>query len=264
MKTIHDARELMSKADSVTSGMVGSYVQYRAELNSKIQKIRNDRELSPTGIQNRVELLKRKERAILMKEAKEIRQTYLDYLSKARLIANDIYFAKVPAADEVKQERFEKQLATLKTEVLLSQPKQAVEKIKTFLAEIDEPSFFEQISGTFADLAAPVLNSAGDKADDYRHELSDMFDSARKSSLHPEALDAVNLLGYIDACENGRFFSMSVENAIETDFGHITKYYLNRPDDFFENYPDEKDLIPVKGLNTEAYILAKAEIEAAE
>lgn len=239
MKTLKEIRELLDKAHQLRNDSTGTYRKFQDEFLQAKREIENSKDYTTDGKRKLIESLQRRKTVELLQGARNMRNEFAKHLTEAKQAADAIAFAKAPKVDPVKAERFEKRLAEVKTEILLSNAKRGKEKLTDFLNSIDEQQFAETVKAEFGTLIQPILEGAGNDGAKYRHELLETFEAVKEQAMHPEAKEAMDIVQFADSMIEGRFFIPLVEEKAQEHFSKEAGFFINRPDDFFAAYPDE-------------------------
>ncbi|RFU71025.1 hypothetical protein D0469_03535 [Peribacillus saganii] len=239
MKTVQEIREIVAKAQQLQQDSTGLYRSFQDAYNQKKTEIELNRDYSPEGKRKLIESHQKRKTIELMQLARSQKDLFTKYLSEAKKDAESIIYAKTPKVDPVKQERFEKRLAEVKTEILLSNAKKGKEILSDFLSKVDEQAFAAQIKGEFVSLIQPILQDAGAEAYKYRQELSQIFEDVKSRSMDPEAGEAMQVAEYAESALDGRFFIPLVEEKAGEHLGQLAKMYINKPEQYFADFPDD-------------------------
>jgi hypothetical protein len=254
MSNIDKINELIQKAHDVRQGTTSLYRSFQEQFVEDRQKISFNRQYSDEGKRVLIEHLRKQKGVELLQLARSQRGLYDTYIADAKKLADKLAFAKPSKVDPVKAERFSKRLAEVKTEILLStSAKSAKEKLEAFIATIDEHAFADTVKDQFAELVTPILATAGDDGGRYRLELSQMFDGVRKGTMTPEAQEAAGLLESTEALAQSTIFIPLVEEKIKEHIGREAATYINRPDEYFAEHPEDDK--PISRLRTHEEIL---------
>jgi hypothetical protein len=240
MTNINDIRKLVDEALEIKNGSTRLFREFNDSYQAKRLSIQQNRDYTPSGKQKLLESAKKRETSRLMKLARSQREEFNAKLKQAKAEADAIVHAHAPKVDPVKQERFSKRLAEVKTQIALSNAKRGQQLFKEFLTEIDEQAFAEQVKNDFSALVQPILNDvSGPETEKVRHALFDAFEDVRMKAKSPEAGDAQNVAEFADALLNGKFFEGIVEEKAEEVLGTTAKQFINEPEAYFEIYPEE-------------------------
>jgi ribosomal protein L7/L12 len=257
MKTIEQIRELVDKARKVQNDSIGLYRSFQDTYKQEQAKIMQNNDYTREGKQKLIASLQKRKTIELLKLARSQRNLFDSYLKEAKQAAESIIYAKTPKVDPEKEERFNKRLQEVKTEIMLSNPKTGKEILAKFLETIDEQAFAAKIKDDFVNIIQPILANAGQEAGKYRYELLQIFEETKTRSMHPEAKEAMQIVEYVDAAMNGSFFIPLVEEKVKEHFGETAAKYINKPDEYFEEHPEDDK--PLTNLRTTEEILEEEE-----
>lgn len=250
MKTIAQINESIEKAQQVQQDATGLYRAFQDKYKQKENEIKLNKDYSDTGKLRLIESHQGRKTIELMQLARSQKQLFNTYLSQAKKDAESIINAKTPKVDSAKQEKFDKRLKEVKTEILLSSARKGKEILTNFLETVDEQAFANQVKGEFAELITPILSDAQGDAGKYRNELFQVFEDVKMRSMDPEAGEAMNIIEYTDAAMGGRFFNFIVEEKVGEHLGKLAQMYINKPEEYFVEFPfDDKTPLP-EGMRT--------------
>lgn len=250
MKTLNEIKEIVLKAHTLQQNSTGLYRSFQEGFTKEKHAIDINRDYSNEGKRNLVASLRERKIVELLQNARSLRNEFNGYWKEAKKEAENLIHSKITKVDPVKEERFSKRLNEVKTEILLSNPKKGKEILTQFLESLDEQAFAAKVKTEFSTLIQPILSSAGQEADKYRHELSDVFENVKKQSLHPEALEAMNIVEVADQAMQSSFFNSLVQEKVSEHLGREVGQFVNNPDGFFEKYPQVDVKLP-KGKTVE-------------
>jgi hypothetical protein len=243
MTNINDIRKVLNEAVEIKSSSTRLFREFNDGYQAKRISIQQNRDYTQQGKAKLLQSARKRELSTLMKRARASQQEFHAKLKQAKEEANAIVYAHAPKVDPVKQERFSKRLAEVKTQIALSDARKGQRLFKEFLTEIDEQAFAEQVKNDFSTLVQPILNDIegadAEQVAKVRHELFDAFEDVRTKSRLPEAGDAQNVVEAADALLDGKFFESVVETKVGDLFGPTAKMFINEPDAYFELYPEE-------------------------
>ncbi|NQX61818.1 hypothetical protein [Paenibacillus qinlingensis] len=237
MSKVQEIVSLIEKAQEVKQTSTYKYRQFQDDYVVKKAQIKR-KYSSDEAAEVSDYFGKVKARELLLSLRSQKRE-YTESLLQAKQLAERLIHAKVPKVDAEKQERFEKCLTELRTEILLANPKTAKDKLAAFIQSIDEPAFATRVRDIFTDLVTPILQAAGSDAGSYRQQLLGLFEGVKTSTLSEEAQEAIELLGVSEELLQTRTFNLAIETAIGQNFGPRISSFVNRPDEYFANNPDE-------------------------
>lgn len=246
MSKVQEIVSLIEKAREVKQTSTSKYRSFQDEYVSKKAQIKRKYSAGEAAeVSDYFGKVKTRE---LMLSLRAQKREYTESLTQAKQLAERLIHAKVPKVDAEKQERFDKRLTEVRTEILLANPKTAKDKLAAFIQSIDEPAFAAKVRDIFPELITPILQAAGPDAGAYKHQLLSLFEGVKTSTLSEEAQEAVELLGISEDLLQARPFNLAIERAIGENFGPQISSFINRPDEYFANNPD--DDAPVKPEET--------------
>ena len=257
--TIENIRKQIQEADKLRTDLASNYrLQFREPLRNQISEIRANRDFTPSGKEKQIEAARKRESRKLLQFAQKQRQQYAELLQKARKEAEAVVHANTPAVDAELEQRFSKRLREVKTEIMLSGPKDGERLLSTLIAETDGTvAFAAKVKDEFSEMIQPIINSAGKELPHFRERLLRMFEDVKVKSRIPEAGEAQDLFEAADAMLQAKFFDQAMENVVGADYGQEAKVYVNDPDKYFELHPTDAEEVPK--LKTEAEIFAEYE-----
>lgn len=255
MKTIAEIRESIEKAQQVQQDSTGLYRVFQESYKQKENEIQLNKDYTPQGKIKLIESHQARKTIELMQLARSQKQLFDMYLNTAKKDAESIIYSKTPKVEQDKQERFDKRLKEVKTEILLSSAKQGKDILTDFLKTVDEQAFANQVKGEFADLITPILADAQGDAGKYRNELFQVFEGVKARSLDPEAGEAMKIAEYADSAMGGRFFNFLVEEKAGEHLGKLAQMYINKPEQYFVDFPDDDKKPLPAGMRTVEEIL---------
>ncbi|OLN23717.1 hypothetical protein BTO30_02980 [Domibacillus antri] len=156
-KTIVEIKELINKAHATRDEATGIYRAWRQKYDQEAGKIRSSRELTQEGQDKLIAALNKRKEIEVMKLAESQVSLYRKYLDDAYKAADKIAYAPLPKVDEEKAARWEKSFGELKTQVMLSDPKKALQMISDFVTNTDEQALVDRVRHEFSSLIAPVI-----------------------------------------------------------------------------------------------------------
>lgn len=239
MGNIQSIRELISKAQELQASSTGEYRKLQDYHRQEISKIRSNKDYTESGKQKLMETTKQKTTIRFLNGAREARKQYDSHLSEAKKLAKDLIYAKTPRLDDEIVNRFTRDFNEIKTAIMLSNPQKGKEILENFLKDVNEPALAEMVKDQFAEVIQPILSGANAAdAGKYRRDLLDSFEQLKIRSMDPEARDAMQVVEFVDAALNGKFFNLAVEQAIGENLGYTAKEYMHTPEKYFELNPD--------------------------
>lgn len=259
MSKVKQIRELVAQAQELQQNSTGDYLAFRTDFIEKVKEIRENRDYSDAGKQKLIDRLKHSKKVEFLQASRSYRKKYDELLSTAKKQALDVIYSKTPKVEDEVLERFKRDFAELKTEIMLSNAKKGKEILEGFLQKINEPGLAEIVKSEFAEVIQPILNGVTDAQESakYKHELLKAFEETKIRSMDPEALEAMKVAEYADAAINGKFFNLAVENAVGADLDADAKRYIHQPDEYFKINPDDDK--PISGTRTIDDIFAEEE-----
>lgn len=258
MKTIEQIKELVTKAQDMQHNSTKEYRVLQESFNLKKSEIQRNRDYSEVGKQKLIDSLRSRKTIELMQLSRNQSKLFKDLLNEAKKEAENIVHARSPKPDPVKEERFKKRLAEVKTEVLLSDAKKGKQILSDFLKTVDEQAFASELKSEFSALVGPILADAGKDAREYRLDLSKLFDEVKVRSMNPEALEAMRVAEYAGAALEGDFFLPIVVEKAGENLSELASKFLNKPEEYFELFPDDAKYNP-NGLQTMEEIIEERE-----
>ncbi|MFF3021208.1 hypothetical protein ACFVRR_00900 [Gottfriedia sp. NPDC057948] len=218
-------------------------------FNLKKSEIQLNRDYTSDGKKKLTDSLKSRKTIELMQLSRNQSKMFKELLNEAKKEAENIVHSKSPKVDQVKEERFKKRLAEVKTEVLLSDAKKGKQILTDFLLTVDEQAFASEIKSEFSALVGPILADAGKDAGEYRRDLSNLFEEVKVRSMAPEALEALKIAEYTEAALEGDFFLPIVVEKAGENLGELASKFVNKPEQYFELFPEDAKYNP-NGLKT--------------
>jgi len=234
MTKLNEIKSIIDKAWSVKNDATGVYRAFKESVDAETAKITSSNKLTEEGKEVMLEKLKERKTVEALKLSKSQIDLYNDYLNQARKEADKVAFAKLTPTDKVKEERFDKQFAELKTKVMLSTPETGAKLLKEFVEATDDQYLVDKIRNDFADTVQPIIGTADFKV---KANLSDLFEHTKYKARGAESVEAERLIDQIDGMKNSRFFGKIVEDNAKS-LGKQAAMYINRPDEYFEANPD--------------------------
>ena len=259
MKSLKEIKELVEKARSLQEESTGLYRVFQEDYRKEKTSIEMNKDYSQEGKRKLVESLQKRKTVELLQGARNLKNLHSKYLSEAKDAAQNIVHAKTPDVDPVKEERFLKRLGEVKTEILLSNAKKGKEILTEFLNTVDEQAFAGKIKDEFSTLIQPILSDGGQDTAKFRRELFDVFEDVKNRSMHPEAREAMEIAEFAEASIKSRFFIPLVEEKATEHLGKEAGLFINKPDEFFEKYPDADIKLPPNGIKTIEQIMEEEE-----
>lgn len=248
--SIEKIKELQNKARQIESSIPKHYLEFRESLTGEILKIKGNKKYSESGKRELVEHLKKRKTVELMKWAREQYNQYDMYLREAYLISDRMAYRNIPKADAQKRGRFHNAFNDFKTELIFTnRPDDAIKKLRTFIEKTEEYEFISDIKREFSSLAKSIIEITDkDNVPKVRKELADLFEHTKNKSLPQESHEAFALLEQIESAVGSRIFNRVVQDAIKEDLGSEAAEYINKPNEFFEKYPEMEKIEP--GIKT--------------
>ncbi|MED1802915.1 hypothetical protein [Brevibacillus porteri] len=260
-KTIQQVREHIEKARIVESMTSTEALERKRKFQDDMAEISRNRDLSDIGRENAVSKLKLQHGVEFLQDAYQLKQIYMAELRKAREGADAIVYAKPRKPDPVKLERFEDELKALKTTLMLTgradDAKRKVEEFVTkYVKSPDDRYLALKVREDFAQIAAPILETAGVDKAKVRVQLSEIFEGLEQRTLSEEVQEAVQIIGLADSMiERNSLFPSLVTESMTTTLGREYAGFLNTPEVFFE---DKEALKPEDYVHPEDTPQAKA------
>lgn len=243
-------RDLIEKSREIKQNSTKLYREFQEQFLKEKRKIELNSDYTAEGKDRLIKSLKKKKSRELLQISKNQRDLYMGNLNKAKELAEEVAFAKLPAVDQKKMERFDKSLSELKTEILLStNPESAKVKLKKFIKSIDEYSLADKLKANFTELISPVIEQLDSKQKaQFKKDFQNMFDDVRKRSMTDEALETIELMDISNNLSQAKIFNQLVTQKAGENFGNEIASYINRPNDYFDRYPE--DLEPISDTRT--------------
>ncbi|WP_394136906.1 hypothetical protein [Cytobacillus oceanisediminis] len=239
MANIQKIREIVSKAQELQASSTSEYRKLQDYHRQEISKIRSNKDFTETGKEKLMQTAKQKTTIRFLNGAREARKQYDSHLSEAKKLAKDLIYSKTPKLDDEVVGRFTRDFNEIKTAIMLSNPQKGKELLENFLKDVNEPALAEMVKNQFAEVIQPILSGANAAdAGKYRRDLLDSFEQLKVRSMDPEARDAIQVLDYVDAALNSKFFNLAVEQAIGENLGRTAKDYMHKPHEYFELHPE--------------------------
>jgi hypothetical protein len=253
MSQIKEIKDFIDKANEVQMGIAA---KYRGIQDSIVMgKARIDKaELSDEAWKMMRDTFDKRMARELMHFSRDQKQQYHDNAQQAKKLSEQLIHAAVPKPDQEKLSRFERRLADIKTEILLSTPKKGHELLRDFIAGLDEPFFAEQVRTQYGELVTPILSAAGPDAARFKLELSHAFSQVKDITLTPEAREAIRLLESSDAILQSGVFGYAVQAAAAEHLGPRVSDYINQPETWFSANPDAAIVPPGQLTDEEAMV----------
>lgn len=241
MSKIEKVRELISKSQELQHDTTRMYRIFQQELLQKQSEIRLNQEYSEKGKQKLVESLKSRKTVEFLKNARTLQTEFKKNLTAAKKEAESIVYSKTPQVDPDKMERFINRFKEVKTEILLaSSPRRGKEILDQFLSTIDEQGLAGIVKGEFADVIQPILSKAGADEMKFSHDLNRVFEDLKTRSMDPEAKEAMEIAEYAEQAMNSKYFNSIVEQNVQQHLGKLAHMYMEKPDEYFETFPDDE------------------------
>jgi hypothetical protein len=254
MSKINKVRELVTKSQQLQDDSTRMYRLFQDDLRREQAEIKNNEEYSAKGKQKLVDSLKSRKTIEFLKGSREMQTAYRNSLKDAKKEAESIVYAKTPQVDSDKLERFKNRFKEVKTEILLApSSRRGKEILQEFLGSVDEQGLAAVVKEEFGDIIQPILAGAGADAPKFRHDLAKSFEELKTRSLDPEAKEALQIVDYVDAALNSKFYSPLVEENVQQNLGKLAHMYMEKPDEYFETFPDDEK--PQSNLRTVEEIL---------
>jgi hypothetical protein len=259
MKKIADIADLIERAHDIRNTRAGAYRAFQDSYSSGQARIHKSG-LSRVN-RNAEDIYERQQLRQLFRDIQSTTKSYKEALSAAKKQAEDVIHAAAPAPDREIVDRFERRLADLRTEILITPtPERASERLRDFIAGIDDPYFATRIRQEYAQLATPIIEAAGNNAARFKLELSGAFEQLKETALTPEARQAVELHENAEALLQSRIYPMIVQDRISGTFGWKVSALISDPDAFFSSDQFEQDENRIKDEEQQlAMALAMAE-----
>jgi hypothetical protein len=239
MSKIENIRDLVRKAQELQDDSTRAYRVFQQEVQSELGQIKMNEEYSRKGKEKMTDLLKNRKTIEFLKGANEMKSTFRKYLSDAKRDADAIVYSQAPKVDADKMDRFQKRLNEVKTEILLSAPKQGQAVLRQLLSEVDEQGIAMIVKNEFAGLIQPILANAGTDAAKIKHDLLNDFEALKARSMDEDAAEAMRLADYAEAALNARFFNSIVESNVQQNLGKLAHMYMEKPEEYFETFPED-------------------------
>ncbi|MCI1859757.1 MAG: hypothetical protein LKI80_16675 [Sporolactobacillus sp.] len=139
-----------------------------------LEHVRTFRELSkdidPEGVLNGAGRVKKRYELrdstgkVFLAAAHKIVKQHHDLARKTKSVADAIMDSRPEKPDDVSVMRFNRKLAALKTDLMLSTNAQAAtQKLREFTQSAGHPYFAAHVADHFAELAGPIISTASDK-----------------------------------------------------------------------------------------------------
>jgi hypothetical protein len=250
MSKVQKVRDLVTKAQQLQDDTTRMYRLFQDDYKQEQAKIKSNEEYSTKGKEKLVESLKVRSTIEFLKGARQQQAAFKGYLKDAKKEAEAIIYAKTPAVDSEKMDRFSKKFNEVKTEILLaSSPRRGKEILEQFLGSIDEAGLAVIVKDSFGEVIKPILADAGPEAAKFKHDLMGSFEGLKNRSMDPEALEAIKLAEYAEASLNTKFYSPVVEQNVQQHLGKLAHTYMYTPDEYFSLFPeDEKPASPFRSV----------------
>lgn len=130
-----------------------------------------------------------------------------------------------------KMEKFERQLNDLKTEITLSTPSRAMEKIEAFVNSVQDRELADRVRGEFKELIKPIV---GHIEFEDKQALLELFDDTQRRILGEDGIAAKEIIESAKGLQQSDFVPLAVINSTNDTFGRKYAYYLKNPDAYFE------------------------------
>ncbi|WP_018394273.1 hypothetical protein [Bacillus sp. 37MA] len=197
----------------------------------EVSGINNDRTLSEVGKEAARTELKQKYGREFIEIAKKLRDDYDKAVVKAQTQAEVVLNAEPSKPDAITIKSFERELQTLKMNVMLgTNPETSIQAINEFAAKQKEPYLAKQIAGEFADLATNVINGSGNSPQ-VKQKLSGVYQAVSEKAMMPEQQKALEIAGYVsEAVGRLLFRDKSIEiEALDRIIGPEFTRHANKP-----------------------------------
>ncbi|HET7579769.1 MAG TPA: hypothetical protein VFK33_10845 [Bacillales bacterium] len=236
------AKEYLQKAREISGNTAKEYREWAEKVQAEISKANVDTDLSSQGREKKVAELKQKYGVELMQSAHRAKDQYQTWLKRAQREADKVANAKPKKPDAAKVERFSDGFKRLKTELMLAtRPESAEQKLRDFVASIDEPYFANEVADQFAELVPHVTNIAGNDANRYRLKLAGMYEDLQRNHVSDDVKEAREVLEASNhALGNPKIFAPLVEENVSEMLGGEYGRQVNEPETFFESNADLK------------------------
>lgn len=238
MTNLNGIKETIEKAWEVKNGATGVYRAFREAASEEEVKVTGNKHLSQEGREAMLGKLRERKTVEAMKLAQSQIGLYNKYLDDARKEADKIAYAKLPAVDPVKEQRFDKAFAELKTQIMLASPEKAAQLLKEFVDATEDQALVDKIRADFASTIQPVIGTADHKI---KASLTDLFEHTKFKARGAESVEASRLIEQIDSMRHGRFFPQIVEDNARS-LGKQAAMYINRPDEYFAVFPEHEKM----------------------
>ncbi|RAV19500.1 hypothetical protein [Paenibacillus contaminans] len=258
-KKIENARKYLQQAHEIKGTSMGFLRERVFSMREELSKIRGDKNLSAQGKSVKTAQAKAKRGVEFLQQTHTRRQEYVLNLKKAVREAEGVIYETVQKPDETKLERFESEMRTLKTELLLSMRKDtALRKFSEFISRIDDAYLASIVREQYADFAGPIISLAGTDVS-VKGELARTFEQLKTGFESPEVAEARMILESANAfLESPRLFAPGLaDEAVDEVFSYserdleiegrtpgsrnvTIRQYINDTDTYFQAYPDKK------------------------
>ncbi|WP_223592756.1 hypothetical protein [Neobacillus bataviensis] len=240
MSKIEKIKSLVGKAQELQQDTTRMYRLFQEDIIQKQSQIKLNDEYTEKGKQKLIESLKARKTVEFLKSARHLQTEFKKNLTAAKKEAESIVYGKIPQVDPDKMERFKNRFNEVKTEILLaSSARRKKDILEEFLGNVDEPGLAVVVKNEFDEVIKPILDEAGTDGMKFRNDLNRAFEDLKVRSMDPEAIEAIQIIEYTDAVMNSRYFSPMVEQNVQQVLGRTAHMYMERPDEYFEQNPEE-------------------------
>jgi hypothetical protein len=240
MSKIEKLKDIVTKAQQLQDDTTRMYRLFQDDFHNEKAKINSNEEYSEKGKAKLIESLKARKSVEFLKGARQQKTAFNKYLNDAKKEAESIIYGKSPKVDADKLDRFTSRFKEVKTEILLaSSPRRGKEILEQFLGTIDEQGLAMVVKGEFGEVIQPILAEAGSDVMKYRNDLNKAFEDLKTRSMDPDAIEAMRLADYADTALNTKYFSPIVEQNVLQNFGRLAQSYMERPDEYFQEFPED-------------------------
>lgn len=223
-------RESIEKARELTSNTTRQYRELKDILRSDIVKVETDKLLSTEGKMQE----KTKVRAAFAKDivrlSAEIKKAYKDELTTAKTKAEKILTAGLKVPDENTVKRYERNLADIKSEVILStDAKSAQAKLEKFISGINDAYLADMVARSFPDILSNITAKGNVEAEvigglrSLHVELSERFKTE-------EQIEAAQVYETASQMEDASVFEFAVTEDLKRNFGYRVSMAVTNPE----------------------------------
>jgi hypothetical protein len=239
LSRVQKVKDKLEKAHQIQDSTTHLYRVWQDQLRSDIANIKNNEEYSAKGKEKLVESLKSRKTIEFLKGARQQQSEFRKYMSEAKKESEAIIYAKTPAVDSEKMDRFTKRFGEVKTEIkLATSARRGKEILQEFLGSIDEQGLAVIVKEGYGDLIQPILDGAGGDLQRYKNDLGKSFEQVKTRALDPEAVEAFQVVDYVEAALNSKFYSPMVEQNVQQTLGKLAATYMEKPDEYFETFAE--------------------------